>query len=64
MTLYRLTTYVGGPLYAARIPEFQGAVKLVPRVGSATLFRRDEAQAIAKRLKKKPLSLKLKLEPV
>jgi len=62
MTLCRITTYIGGHLYAARISAFPGAYKWVPRQGTDTLWTREEANKIAKRLRKKPLRMKIKLE--
>lgn len=62
MSLYRLTTYAGGHLYAKRHPSFALAIVMTPHKGSATLFPRDEARAIKKRLSRKPVRMKIKLE--
>jgi len=64
MSLYRLTTYAGGPLYAKRHPKYAKAIVLTPTKGSATLFPRKEAREIAKRLQGKPARMKIKLEVV
>jgi len=60
--LYRLKTYAGGPLYAARIPEIPKAIKWTPAKGPETLFQRSDAAEIKRRLSKKPLRMKVKME--